>query len=315
MPPQQRRTSFPGLQEMLDRRRELMDELAATRRERGLSQTEIAARMGTSQSAVARLERGGLDARLSTLERYRGGARSHRRLAGPTARGVTMSVWPTPHEPHRTPWQPDPHPPSPPPSAPSQWHLVDSRQDWLDERLLDQRVVSLAGSLDAEAANRAAASLALLDASGDDPVELRLCDVDADLDIALTLVDTLDLMGVPVHATCLGEVSGPAIAILAVADHRTAARHATLHLREPRTRWSGHAATSLPTPSTTNAGCGSCRSVSPGRAAARRRGGCRHAGRPHPDRGGSTRLRAGRRRRCRLEPVVPLNVPGVPAVG
>jgi len=95
--------------------------------------------------------------------------------------------------------------------------------------------------LDAEAANRAAASLALLDTSGDDPVELRLCDVDTDLDIALTLVDTLDLMGVPVHATCLGEVVGPAIAILAVADYRTAARHATLHLREPRPRWSGHA--------------------------------------------------------------------------
>jgi transcriptional regulator with XRE-family HTH domain len=55
---------------MLDRRRELMDELAAARRERGLSQTEIAARMGTSQSAVARLERGELDARLSTVERY-----------------------------------------------------------------------------------------------------------------------------------------------------------------------------------------------------------------------------------------------------
>jgi transcriptional regulator with XRE-family HTH domain len=32
--------------------------------------TEIAARMGTSQSAVARLERGDLDVRLSTLERY-----------------------------------------------------------------------------------------------------------------------------------------------------------------------------------------------------------------------------------------------------
>ena len=152
-----------------------------------------------------------------------------------------MSVRPAPHEPRRTPWQPDSHSPSPPPSAPSQCHLVDSRQDWLDERLLDQRVVSLAGSLDADAANRAAASLALLDASGEDLVELRLGDVDADLDIALTLVDTLDLMGVPVHATCLGEVSGPAIAILAVADRRTAARHATLHLREPRIRWSGHA--------------------------------------------------------------------------
>jgi ATP-dependent Clp protease protease subunit len=101
-------------------------------------------------------------------------------------------------------------------------------------------MVSLTGPLDAEATNRAAASLALLDASGDDPVELRLCDVDADLDVALTLVDTLDLMGVPVHATCLGEVNGLAIAILAVADRRTAARHATLHLREPRTQWSGH---------------------------------------------------------------------------
>lgn len=47
-----------------------MTELVAARRERGLSQTEIAARMGTSQSAVARLERGDVDARLSTLERY-----------------------------------------------------------------------------------------------------------------------------------------------------------------------------------------------------------------------------------------------------
>jgi len=158
-----------------------------------------------------------------------------------------MSVWPLSHEsqphepqPHPTPWQSDPHPPTQLPSAPSQWHVVDSHPDWLGERLLEQRMVSLTGPLDAEATNRAAASLALLDASGDDPVELRLCDVDADLDVALTLVDTLDLMGVPVHATCLGEVNGLAIAILAVADRRTAARHATLHLREPRTQWSGH---------------------------------------------------------------------------
>ncbi len=65
-----RRTSFPGLQGMLDRRRMLLGELATARQESGLSQTEIAARMGTSQSAVARLERGDVDARLSTLERY-----------------------------------------------------------------------------------------------------------------------------------------------------------------------------------------------------------------------------------------------------
>jgi predicted transcriptional regulator len=36
----------------------------------GLSQAEVAARMGTSQSAVARFEAGELDARLSTVERY-----------------------------------------------------------------------------------------------------------------------------------------------------------------------------------------------------------------------------------------------------
>ena len=45
-------------------------ELAASRREQGLSQTVVAARMGSSQSVVARLESGAIDVRLSTLERY-----------------------------------------------------------------------------------------------------------------------------------------------------------------------------------------------------------------------------------------------------
>ncbi len=154
---------------------------------------------------------------------------------------LTTRPLPPPREPRRTRWQPDPGPPSPLPTTPTQWAIVDTAQDWLTERLLDRRMVTLAGRLDSVAANRAAASLALLDASGDDPVELRLYDVDADLDIALTLLDTLDLMGVPVHATCLGELIGAAVAILAVADHRTAGPHATLHLREPRTQRSGHA--------------------------------------------------------------------------
>jgi predicted transcriptional regulator len=61
---------FPGLEGMAARRRELIDELVRARKQSGLSQTEIAARMGTSQSAVARLETGELDARLSTVERY-----------------------------------------------------------------------------------------------------------------------------------------------------------------------------------------------------------------------------------------------------
>jgi hypothetical protein len=65
----------PGFREMaLHRmaagRRRLVGELAAQRQAAGLSQTQVAARMGTSQSAVARLEAGAADARASTLERY-----------------------------------------------------------------------------------------------------------------------------------------------------------------------------------------------------------------------------------------------------
>ena len=65
-----RRSAFPGLEDLAGRRRELIDALVRARQLCALSQTEIAARMGTSQSAVARLESGELDARLSTLERY-----------------------------------------------------------------------------------------------------------------------------------------------------------------------------------------------------------------------------------------------------
>ena len=66
---------LPGFREMAIRRmsaerRRLVGELADQRRSAGLSQTEVAARMGTSQSAVARLEAGDADVRASTLERY-----------------------------------------------------------------------------------------------------------------------------------------------------------------------------------------------------------------------------------------------------
>ena len=61
---------FPGFKEMAARRERMTDDLVARRLELGLSQTEVAARMGTSQSAVARLESGDADVRLSTLERY-----------------------------------------------------------------------------------------------------------------------------------------------------------------------------------------------------------------------------------------------------
>ncbi|HUB21211.1 MAG TPA: helix-turn-helix transcriptional regulator [Streptosporangiaceae bacterium] len=55
---------------MAEQRGRLVRELAEQRQAAGLSQTEVAARMGTSQSAVARLESGTADVRASTLERY-----------------------------------------------------------------------------------------------------------------------------------------------------------------------------------------------------------------------------------------------------
>jgi predicted transcriptional regulator len=61
---------FPGFDELADRRRQVVAELTHERRRLGLSQTEVAARMQTSQSAVARLEAGDGDLRLSTLQRY-----------------------------------------------------------------------------------------------------------------------------------------------------------------------------------------------------------------------------------------------------
>jgi ribosome-binding protein aMBF1 (putative translation factor) len=66
---------LPGFREMAQRRMAaersgLVRDLVVMRQTAGLSQTEVAARMGTSQSAIARLEAGTSDVRASTLERY-----------------------------------------------------------------------------------------------------------------------------------------------------------------------------------------------------------------------------------------------------
>ena len=61
---------FPELVAAAVRRRALLRQLADKRDAAGLSQTVVAARMGTSQSAVARLESAEVDAKLSTVERY-----------------------------------------------------------------------------------------------------------------------------------------------------------------------------------------------------------------------------------------------------
>ena len=61
---------FPGFQDLAGDAPDLVGRLAAERRARGLTQTEVAARMGTSQSALARVESGDTDVRMSTVARY-----------------------------------------------------------------------------------------------------------------------------------------------------------------------------------------------------------------------------------------------------
>ena len=60
---------FPDLVAEAVRRRAVARELTARREAKGLSQTLVAAKMGTAASVVSKLEGGG-DVKLSTLQRY-----------------------------------------------------------------------------------------------------------------------------------------------------------------------------------------------------------------------------------------------------
>jgi ribosome-binding protein aMBF1 (putative translation factor) len=61
---------FPEMVEAAYRRRVLLRELAAKRERAGITQKDVATAMKTSQSAVARMEHGEIDAKLSTVDRY-----------------------------------------------------------------------------------------------------------------------------------------------------------------------------------------------------------------------------------------------------
>jgi len=146
------------------------------------------------------------------------------------------------------PERPDPQPrpparPVPAPDRPGIGFRVDETAVALElaDRLLHRRIVMLAGSLDQGMATRAAAQLMLLDADSERPVDLHLGCPDGDLDAALMLADTLDLMRAPVTVTGRGTVGGPAVAVLAAGDRRLAHPHCQLVLREPRGTASGRA--------------------------------------------------------------------------
>jgi ATP-dependent Clp protease protease subunit len=120
----------------------------------------------------------------------------------------------------------------------------------LRERLFEQRVVFVSGSLDDALANQACAELMTLDATGDEPVEIYVDAASGTLGAALSLVDVIDLLGVEARTTCVGQAMGPAVGVLAVGELRRASPHARFRLAEPAVeatgrpedlaRWAGH---------------------------------------------------------------------------
>lgn len=108
-----------------------------------------------------------------------------------------------------------------------------SMSDWLEGELYRRRTLQLTGALDDQAGARLAAALMAMDAEGDDAVELRVTSSGGCMDAAFALIDTVDLLGVPVRATALGAVSGPAAFVLALCPTRRAAPSARIQLAEP----------------------------------------------------------------------------------
>lgn len=117
-------------------------------------------------------------------------------------------------------------------------------EDWADllrSRMLERRVVLVSGQLDQSTAARLSMELMTLDASGDEAIHLQLGSPGGSLEAALSLMDVVELVGVPVRATCTGLVGGPAVGLLAVCSHRMASPHCRIHLAEPAGTFAGSA--------------------------------------------------------------------------
>jgi ATP-dependent Clp protease, protease subunit len=110
---------------------------------------------------------------------------------------------------------------------------------WLQEQLFERRIVLVTGRLDDDAVAKVAAALLVLDARGDRPIELHLDSPDGALGAALVMIDAADTLRSELRVVCRGQVGGPAIGVVAAADHRIAAPHARFHLSQPTARFAG----------------------------------------------------------------------------
>jgi ATP-dependent Clp protease, protease subunit len=135
-----------------------------------------------------------------------------------------------------------PSPSSPEPAASPVRVWMDPLADWrsrLYEQLLEKRIVLASGVLDDDAAARLSAQLLTLDAEGDEPIRLELQNLRAELPAALTVMGILDVMRVRAHGCVSGEISGPALGVLASCPRRTGYPNATFTLAEPRLEFGG----------------------------------------------------------------------------
>jgi ATP-dependent Clp protease, protease subunit len=139
-------------------------------------------------------------------------------------------------------WPSVPSPASPEPAASPVRVWMDPLAEWqsrLYEQLLQKRIVLASGVLDDSAAARLSAQLLTLDAEGDEPIRLELQNLRAELPAALTVMGILDVLRVRAHGCVSGEISGPALGVLASCPRRTGYPNATFTLAEPRVEFGG----------------------------------------------------------------------------
>jgi ATP-dependent Clp protease protease subunit len=105
--------------------------------------------------------------------------------------------------------------------------------DWLEGYLFDRRIIVLRGALDDLTATRVATELMTLDASGDEAITLQIDSSGGSLTAAFTLVDVIEVLGVPVNVLCMGRVEGPAVAVAASGSRRRSLPHTQFRMSDP----------------------------------------------------------------------------------
>ena len=169
----------------------------------------------------------------------------------PPRPGIPPGIPPQPGVPPRPGIPPQPGIPPRPDVAPQPavpgvrvWPDVSPWPGRVYERLFERRIVLAHGELDDEAATSLCAQLLTLDAERNEPIRLEVQGLTAGLGPALTVMGVLDVLRVPVRACASGQVSGPALGVVAAAPQRQAYPNAVFLLSEPQLGFEG-SATSL----------------------------------------------------------------------